>query len=114
VDFIQHYIFPGSCIPSTARMMDAVRRETTLRLLDLEDLTGHYATTLARWRDRFLERVGDLDRLGFDLRFRRLWTFYFGYCEGGFREGRIGDVHLLFAGPEYRGGSDLLPMGDRS
>ena len=114
VDFIQHYIFPGSCIPSVARMVEATRRETRLRLLDLEDLTGHYATTLARWRERFLDRSGELDRLGFDLRFRRLWTFYFAYCEGGFRERRIGDVHLLFAGPDHRGGSGLLPVGDEA
>ncbi len=27
----------------------------------------------------------DIDRLGFGEEFRRLWDYYLGYCEGGFR-----------------------------
>jgi cyclopropane-fatty-acyl-phospholipid synthase len=34
--------------------------------------------------------------MGFDQRFIRMWDFYFCYCEGGFMEGAISDVHLLF------------------
>ena len=34
-----------------------------------------------------------------NAKIRRLWHFYFCYCEGGFREAVIGDVHLLFAKP---------------
>jgi cyclopropane-fatty-acyl-phospholipid synthase len=27
--------------------------------------------------------------MGFDERFRRCWSFYLAYCEGGFRAGNI-------------------------
>lgn len=111
VDFIKHFIFPGSCIPSVERMVRAVAGHTDMQVHDLEDLTPHYALTLARWRERFGARAETLERLGFDRRFRRLWEFYFAYCEGGFRERRIGDVHLLLAKPAYRSG---LGGGSRS
>ena len=26
---------------------------------------------------------------GFDINFKRLWTYYLSYCEGGFRSGNI-------------------------
>jgi cyclopropane-fatty-acyl-phospholipid synthase len=31
---------------------------------------------------------------GFDEMFRRLWSFYLAYCEGGFRGGSIDVVQL--------------------
>jgi cyclopropane-fatty-acyl-phospholipid synthase len=31
----------------------------------------------------------DIVPLGFDERFRRLWEYYFAYCESGFRSGNI-------------------------
>jgi cyclopropane-fatty-acyl-phospholipid synthase len=112
VDFIQHFIFPGGCLPSVHRMSRAVARETSMRLLDLEDLTGHYATTLRQWRERFQTQTRELLRLGFDERFQRMWEFYLSYCEAGFRERRIGDVHMLLAKPGYRSSSGLVPAGD--
>lgn len=36
----------------------------------------------------------ELERLGFDPRFLRLWDYYLSYCEGGFRAGAI-DVSLF-------------------
>ena len=52
-----------------------------------------YATTLAEWRHRFLEAWPALEGQGFDLAFKRLWTYYLAYCEAGFRAGRV-DVGL--------------------
>ena len=75
---------------------------TDLRQVHLEDITAHYATTLARWRERFLDASERLADLGYDERFRRLWELYLSYCEGGFRERRIQDVQLLLAKPGYR------------
>jgi cyclopropane-fatty-acyl-phospholipid synthase len=46
VDFIKRYIFPGSCIPSINAISNAVAGATDLRLIDLEDITAHYAKTL--------------------------------------------------------------------
>jgi cyclopropane-fatty-acyl-phospholipid synthase len=100
--FINTYIFPGGCLPSLEIISRSVARMTDLRLLHLEDITAHYATTLARWRERFAEAGERLTELGYDERFRRLWELYLCYCEGGFRERRIQDVQLLLAKPGYR------------
>ena len=56
--------------------------------------------TLHRWRDRFTAQAAAIDDLGFDLAFRRLWEFYFCYCEGGFLEGVLGDAQLVYAKPD--------------
>ncbi|MEO5798997.1 MAG: cyclopropane-fatty-acyl-phospholipid synthase family protein [Gemmatimonadales bacterium] len=98
MDFIKRYIFPGSCIPSIAALTDAAR-DTPLRMVQLEDLTAHYAETLLRWRETFEHNWPAIAAMGFDDEFRRLWRFYFCYCEGGFREAVIGSVQLLFAMP---------------
>jgi len=101
VDFIKRYIFPGSCIPSVSVLAGAAA-PTDLRLVHLDDMTPHYAETLRRWRHRFLENWDAIEALGFDDRFRRLWEFYFCYCEGGFDEAVLGSVQLLFAKPSAR------------
>jgi len=103
VDFIKRYVFPGSCIPSRA-VLTRNAGATGLTLVDLQDLTPHYAETLRRWREALLARRRDVLALGFDDRFVRLWEFYFSYCEGGFRERVLGDAQLLFAKPENRRG----------
>ena len=96
VDFIKRYIFPGSNIPSVPVLREAAERDAGLALVHLEDITPHYAETLKRWRENFLARWDRLRALGFSEQFRRLWEFYFCYCEGGFRERFLGDVQMLF------------------
>jgi cyclopropane-fatty-acyl-phospholipid synthase len=100
--FINTYIFPGGCLPSMEVISRTVAKATDLRQVNLEDITAHYAITLARWRERFLEAAEAVTELGYDERFRRLWELYLSYCEGGFAERRIQDVQLLLAKPGYR------------
>jgi cyclopropane-fatty-acyl-phospholipid synthase len=102
VDFIKEYIFPGSCIPSVTSMITSTTRATDLRLSSLEDLTPHYARTLREWRERFLARLPDVRRLGFDESFIRMWEYYLAYCEGAFEERYLGCVHMLFTKPKCR------------
>ncbi|MGD2046006.1 MAG: cyclopropane-fatty-acyl-phospholipid synthase family protein [Gemmatimonadota bacterium] len=102
VDFIKRYIFPGSFVPAISTLAASSGR-TDLRLVHLEDITAHYAETLRRWRVRFDESWDRIRSLGFDERFRRLWEFYFCYCEGGFDEAVLGDVQLVFAKPLAKG-----------
>jgi cyclopropane-fatty-acyl-phospholipid synthase len=99
--FINTYIFPGGCLPSMEVISRSIARMTDLQQVHLEDITAHYATTLERWRERFLAAGERLSELGYDERFRRLWELYLCYCEGGFRERRIQDVQLLLAKPGY-------------
>jgi cyclopropane-fatty-acyl-phospholipid synthase len=110
VDFIQQYIFPGGCLPSVGAICESVGRATDFRLFHLEDITPHYAETLARWRTRLQANLEEVRRLGFSEEFMRTWEFYFCYCEGGFRERVIGDVQILLTKPECRRAAILPPL----
>jgi cyclopropane-fatty-acyl-phospholipid synthase len=101
VDFIQKYIFPGGCLPSLGEICRSIGRTSEFRISHLEDITPHYAETLARWRQRFQTEIDRIRNLGFNDEFIRTWDFYFCYCEGGFRERAIGDVQILLTKPPY-------------
>jgi cyclopropane-fatty-acyl-phospholipid synthase len=100
--FIGEQIFPGGCLPSVEVIARCVAHATDMRMIDLEDITDGYPETLARWRQRFLANAQRLGELGYDRGFRRIWELYLSWCEGGFREHRIGDVQVLAAKPAYR------------
>lgn len=102
VDFIQRYIFPGSCIPSINALLDANRKTSDMRLVQLQDYAEHYARTLRAWHDAFNHKKHEVDALGYSEDFQRMWQFYLSYCEGGFKERAIGVSHLMFAKPNYR------------
>jgi cyclopropane-fatty-acyl-phospholipid synthase len=102
VDFIQRYIFPGSCIPSNTAMTASITRSTDLRVFDLEDIGPHYATTLKKWRENLFANLDRVKALGYSDAFIRMWEYYFCYCEGGFAERAIGDVHLVLTKPANR------------
>jgi cyclopropane-fatty-acyl-phospholipid synthase len=101
--FIKDYIFPGGCLPSLEVIQRNVARRTDLQTVGLFDLTSSYATTLHRWRESFLAHREELAALGYDERFRRLWSLYLAYCEAGFAERRICDLQLLLAKPRWEG-----------
>jgi cyclopropane-fatty-acyl-phospholipid synthase len=107
-DFINRYIFPGSCGPSLHAISDAVARSTDLRLTALEDLSPHYARTLREWRSAFFANIERVRGMGFDERFIRMWEYYLCYCEGGFAERFTGVAQLLFTKPAHRD-EPLLP-----
>lgn len=100
VDYIKRYIFPGSFIPCISVLTQAAS-EQQLRLKHLEDIGLSYAETIHQWRERFLNAKEHILALGFDENFIRMWDFYLCYCEGGFKEGVISDVHLLFEASAY-------------
>ena len=99
--FIRSYIFPGGTLPSLEVMARCLADGTDLRVADLEELTPHYVRTLRHWRGNFEAATVELERLGYDERFRRLWRLYLAYCEGGFAERRIGLVQMLLAKPAH-------------
>ena len=97
VDFIKKYIFPGSCLISIAQIANVIKYNTDLAIIDMEDITLHYAETLKRWRENFLSSTEEIKQLGFSKHFIKMWEFYFAFCEAGFLERNIGDVQLIFA-----------------
>ena len=97
VDFIKKYIFPGSCLISISQIIDVIKNKTDLSMIDMEDITRHYAETLNRWRKNFMSVLPEVKEMGYSKAFINMWEFYFLYCEAGFLERNIGDVQLVFA-----------------
>ena len=92
-DFIQRYIFPGGMLP-TRSLIEKHAARAGLALIHREFFGSSYAHTLREWRLRFAKAWPEIERLGFDGRFRRMWEYYLAYCEVGFRTGRV-DVGLF-------------------
>ena len=97
VDFIKKYIFPGSCLISVAHISDVIKKYTDLSIVDMEDITKHYAETLKRWKGNFMQVLPEVKKMGFSEAFIKMWEFYFVFCEAGFLERNIGDVQLVFS-----------------
>jgi cyclopropane-fatty-acyl-phospholipid synthase len=86
--WVLKYIFPGGLIPSVAAIEQNAAR-TGLRVAGRHDFGSHYQQTLRIWRERFTAGAGDLERLGFDEVFARMWLLYLSYAEAGFRAGYL-------------------------
>jgi cyclopropane-fatty-acyl-phospholipid synthase len=87
-DFIQKYVFPGGMLPSVTAF-DAAAAGAGLAVAERTFHGLDYAETLRRWDALFRARESEIEALGYDVRFRRLWRYYLAYCEAGFRTGRI-------------------------
>src|SRR2546423_11877914 len=61
VDWMQTYIFPGSCIPSVAAIRAAAGDFTLARA---DDIGPDYAPTLRAWRDHFVAALPEVRSLG--------------------------------------------------
>ena len=92
-DFIQQYIFPGGMLPSRAAFRQAAAKQG-LAVRDEFRFGRDYARTLAEWRRAFEANWPQIEALGFDARFRRLWRLYLAYCEAGFLAGSIDVVQF--------------------
>ncbi len=92
--WIQKYIFPGGLIPSLQAIDDTLAEHTSLHVSARSELGPHYARTLQLWRERFNANWSQINSHGFDETFRRMWEFYLGYCEAGFRTGYLGVSQL--------------------
>ncbi len=75
-------------------MNELMTRHTDFVVRNLFDMGPDYARTLAHWRQRFVHAWQEIETLGFDERFRRMWLYYLGYCEAGFNARTISVVQL--------------------
>jgi cyclopropane-fatty-acyl-phospholipid synthase len=92
------YIFPGGLIPSERAIDENLAKHTALRIEDRLRFGSSYARTLGAWRRRFNEAADQVEVLGFDPTFRRMWNFYLAQSEAGFRSGYL-DVAQLVTAP---------------
>jgi cyclopropane-fatty-acyl-phospholipid synthase len=100
-DFIKTAIFPGGCLPSV-RALTAAAKSNGFSHAHEDDIGLHYGETLRRWRATLMDPGDDLDALGLDEQFVRLWEFYFSYGEAAFEERYVRDVQLLYTAPAWR------------
>ena len=95
-DFIQKYIFPGGHLPSVGKILDVTTKNTNLNLLHMEEFTEHYAKTLNIWHKNFNNQLKEVQKLGFDEYFIRMWKMYLCYCEAAFLTRNINLVQIAF------------------
>ena len=78
--FIAKYFSPDVYAPVLSELLPATERAGLL-VTDIEILQGaHCAGTLKAWRQRFLARREEIERL-YDARFFRMWEFWFTGAE---------------------------------
>ncbi len=106
-DFIRRHIFPGGCLPSISSIATCANR-AGFRIVDLNEIGGHYPETLRRWRANFRRAEPVVADMGLGVEFRRIWDLYLAYCEAAFLEGHVNDVQLLLAKPARQDRSHSL------
>jgi cyclopropane-fatty-acyl-phospholipid synthase len=87
-DFIQKYIFPGGFLPSLQCIKNHTEK-SGLQLTEYKSYGIHYSNTLKEWRKNFINSWSDISKQGFDQSFKKIWDFYFSYCEAGFKSKNI-------------------------
>ena len=95
-DWTQKYIFPGGELASFNEILRSTTRATKLSMCESEDIGAHYIHTLNAWLERFHNALPNVQHLGFDDRFIRMWDYYLAYCAAAFAERYINDVQLVF------------------
>lgn len=98
VDFIQKYIFPGGMLPSPGALRQEIA-QAGLRLKGSVEFGDSYSRTLRRWYDTFNGCWPEVQRLGFDERFRRMWNFYLASCAGAFHGGNCDVTQITVTRP---------------
>ncbi|MEQ9693188.1 cyclopropane-fatty-acyl-phospholipid synthase family protein [Shimia sp. SDUM112013] len=98
VDFIQKYIFPGGMLPSPTALREEISR-AGLDLVRSVEFGESYSLTLRRWHNTFNARWDEVQKLGFDDRFRRMWNFYLTSCAAGFHSGNCDVTQITMSRP---------------
>ena len=93
-DFIQQYIFPGGMLP-TKKQLETSAKEVGLKCLEMLSFGKSYAKTLNIWNSQFQKSWNEVARYGFDDKFKKMWEYYFSYCETGFLSGSTDVSHFL-------------------
>lgn len=95
-DFIQRYVFPGSCCPALGALVDAYS-QTDFRSEITNNIGPDYATTLRLWRENFENNISRIRDLGYPEEFLRLWRYYLCYCEAGFAENYLNNYQIMLS-----------------
>lgn len=102
--WMNKYIFPGGVLVSVQAVDRILREQTRLRITEDFRFGASYAQTLHEWRRRFVAHGDDVEALGFDLRFRRMWELYLGYSEAAFGSGYLDVAQLIMRPAQVESG----------
>ena len=94
-DFIQKYIFPGGFLPSF-QSLNQLSDKSGLKIENYKLYGNHYSNTLQKWRESFLNSWNLISKQGFDASFKKMWDFYFSYCDAGFKSKNINLIQFSF------------------
>ncbi|MGR3712570.1 MAG: class I SAM-dependent methyltransferase [Shimia sp.] len=98
VDFIQKYIFPGGMLPSPKALRSEVEKAGLVVEHSIE-FGESYSQTLRRWFETFNSRWDQIQPLGFDERFQRMWNFYLTSCAAAFHSGSCDVTQITISRP---------------
>ena len=87
-DFIQKYIFPGGFLPSF-KSLNKLSHKSGLKIDKYRLYGSHYSNTLQKWKESFLNSWDMISKQGFNTSFKKMWDFYFSYCDAGFKSKNI-------------------------
>ncbi len=99
VDFIQKYIFPGGMLPSPSVLRQEVHR-AGLSVEHSIEFGKSYSQTLRRWFEVFNNKWDNINAMGFDDRFRRMWNFYLTSCAATFESGNCDVTQITLQKPD--------------
>ena len=77
---------PNYCIPLKLVIVCGCYwwSKTSLNIDEINSYANDYAKTLNIWNNQFNKNWENIEKLGFDEKFKLLWNYYLSYCEGGF------------------------------
>ena len=73
-------------LPSPGALRHEIER-AGLGFVGSLEFGASYSETLRRWHTAFNAAWSEIEPLGFDERFRRMWTLYLTSCAAAFRTG---------------------------
>ena len=96
------YIFPGGMLPTQKRISSAT--EGLFVMEDWHNFGPDYDPTLIAWMDNFDAHWEELEELGYDQRFYRMWKFFLLSSAGSFRARRNQLWQIVYSKRGVEGG----------
>ena len=85
-------------LPSPSVLRREVER-AGMKVMGSVEFGKSYSQTLRRWHETFNARWADVQKMGFDDRFRRMWNFYLTSCAGAFEGANCDVTQITIARP---------------
>ena len=71
------------------KSLNKLSNKSGLKIEEYHSYGQHYSNTLQKWRESFLDSWDLIAKQGFDSSFKKMWDFYFSYCDAGFKSKNI-------------------------